>query len=1140
MGTLNVKNVETNGVYVRELLKTCDILALQEHWLFTFQLADIENNFTSHLAYSKAVDEDSPLPPNQKPRGYGGVSILYRKNMDLKVRKLEHGENRMVVVEVQSEPPLCICNVYMPCRNSKGNTRRDDNFQSCLDQIEEVLHIYQKSHIVLVVGDFNASLTENRSNIQDKQFKAMVTSNSLICSQSGLSTFFHPNKTDNAEIDYILCNRKGHSFVKEVTVVAECESNTSDHVPIIAVLNLPVCSQNVGNTVIKCKPKWDNCDKQEYRKFISQTLRSFDSFHISNSSELDILSPLGHLCAVLKTATEVSIPKYKPELTLKKKRCRPWSGEIQEAVKKCRLVWWDWKKDGSPNDPQAISSQRMREAKKCLRREQRREMARRRDLKVESIMAAGNDSKTFFGLIKSQRKTVSTHTDSLMVDGIMCETPEEICQGWATHFQNLALPLQNDKFDSEYKCLVDMDIESIANICEMESRRIIPITEEEVHKAFNKLKNNKAMDSMGLCSEHLKVGGWPVVAFVTGLVNYLIESKSVSVVLKEGLLTPVYKKGGSADPGNYRGITVTPVLLKVLEHVLNSRHNKILEETQSRLQKGFTSGCSSLNAAVILTECILESKNSKQGLLLTTLDTQKAFDVVDHNSLLRRLYLDGVQGDDWLLIRDMYTDCSSRVKWAGLVSDPINIRQGVRQGGVLSTSHYKRYNNPLLLQLEEHYSEVKIGSISIPHVTVADDLAVLARKYSDMQVMLWDVEDNTNRERYCVNPNKSSCLCFNPSRYDAQKKELLMSGDKVMCSECAVHLGISRNVKDKLNVEEKVSIGRKTAYSLMGAGFHSVNGLKTCLNGHIWNTFVVPRLIYGLETLSVKKGDIDCLESFQRKSLRQIQGLPDKTPNCVTLALLGILPIATVIHKNALNLFMSIARNKHFVEYEVAERQLVMKGDEEKSWFNLIKSVLSNYNLPSIYSLFNQPLSKSEWKTILNQAINGHVETSWHEELAQKSSLKYVNPNSLKVGVVHPVWSSVSNSIVDSKRAQLKCKLLTGTYILQGNRAAFNQYTVDATCKLCHTAPETRQHFLAECSAYASERETYIEKLRNNPVLSDEIKRDLRNPELLTQLTLDASIYVNIENIDVLELESRIFIVQIHKKRIARLNQISQ
>ena len=227
-----------------------------------------------------------------------------------------------------------------------------------------------------------------------------------------------------------------------------------------------------------------------------------------------------------------------------------------------------------------------------------------------------------------------------------------------------------------------------------------------------------------------------------------------------------------------------------------------------------------------MTECILESKNNNQGLLITTLDTQKAFDVVDHNSLLRRLYLDGIQGDDWLLIRDMYTDCSSRVKWAGLISDPINIRQGVRQGGVLSTSHYKRYNNPLLLQLEERYTDVKIRSINVPHVTVADDLLVLARKYRGMQVILWDVDDNTNRERYCVNPNKSSCLCYNPTKCEAWQSDLMMAGDKINCSESTVHLGISRNVKDKVNVEEKVSIGRKTAYSLMGAGFHSVNGLN--------------------------------------------------------------------------------------------------------------------------------------------------------------------------------------------------------------------------------------------------------------------------------------------------------------------------
>ena len=122
-------------------------------------------------------------------------------------------------------------------------------------------------------------------------------------------------------------------------------------------------------------------------------------------------------------------------------------------------------------------------------------------------------------------------------------------------------------------------------------------------------------------------------------------------------MTPIYKKGDIGDPENYSGITVTPVLLKILEHILNVRHNEIFAGTQSCLKRGFTEGCPSRNTGVILTECILESANSKQDIWLTILDTQKAFDVVDHSSLLRRLYLDGVHGDDWLLVKDLYTDC---------------------------------------------------------------------------------------------------------------------------------------------------------------------------------------------------------------------------------------------------------------------------------------------------------------------------------------------------------------------------------------------------------------------------------------------------------------------------------------------------
>ena len=94
-----------------------------------------------------------------------------------------------------------------------------------------------------------------------------------------------------------------------------------------------------------------------------------------------------------------------------------------------------------------------------------------------------------------------------------------------------------------------------------------------------------------------------------------------------------------------------------------------------------------------------------------------------------------------------------------------------------------------------------------------------------------------------------------------------MAGDQISKDNDTTHLGIYRDVHDIPNVEEKIRLGRKTAYSLMGAGFQRGIGLKVCFNGFIWSTYVVPRLTYGLEVFIVRKKDTELLEKFQRKSL---------------------------------------------------------------------------------------------------------------------------------------------------------------------------------------------------------------------------------------------------------------------------------
>ena len=140
-----------------------------------------------------------------------------------------------------------------------------------------------------------------------------------------------------------------------------------------------------------------------------------------------------------------------------------------------------------------------------------------------------------------------------------------------------------------------------------------------------------------------------------------------------------------------------------------------------------------------------------------------------------------------------------------------------------------------------------------------------------MQVMIWDVGNNADRERYGIHPSKNSSLIYCPGKR-IETTDFDMAGLKVTSESSTVHIGIKRDVSGKVNVEEKVTLCRKTAYSLMGAGFHSVNGLKNNKKSHSWSTFVVPRIVYGLEVLLPNKKEFECLEKFPRQSFRQIQG----------------------------------------------------------------------------------------------------------------------------------------------------------------------------------------------------------------------------------------------------------------------------
>ena len=66
-----------------------------------------------------------------------------------------------------------------------------------------------------------------------------------------------------------------------------------------------------------------------------------------------------------------------------------------------------------------------------------------------------------------------------------------------------------------------------------------------------------------------------------------------------------------------------------------------------------------------------KKKKKKNKLCIAALDVQKTFDVVNHESLLCKLYHNGISGDDWLLLEDMHTNMKATIYPGQFVNDKI-------------------------------------------------------------------------------------------------------------------------------------------------------------------------------------------------------------------------------------------------------------------------------------------------------------------------------------------------------------------------------------------------------------------------------------------------------------------------------------
>ena len=74
-----------------------------------------------------------------------------------------------------------------------------------------------------------------------------------------------------------------------------------------------------------------------------------------------------------------------------------------------------------------------------------------------------------------------------------------------------------------------------------------------------------------------------------------------------------------------------------------------------------------------------------------------------------------------------------------------------------------------------------------------------------------------------------------------------------------------------------------------------------------------------------------------------------------------------------------------------------------QSYFSRVQDILDIYNLPSLQYLSENLTSKENWKFQVKRAVNKHWSELLQKEASEKSTLKYMNIESMKIGQTHVV-----------------------------------------------------------------------------------------------------------------------------------------
>ncbi|KAK3516089.1 hypothetical protein QTP70_005333 [Hemibagrus guttatus] len=375
------------------------------------------------------------------------------------------------------------------------------------------------------------------------------------------------------------------------------------------------------------------------------------------------------------------------------------------------------------------------------------------------------------------------------------------------------------------------------------------------------MKSGKAVGPDDIPVEVWKCLGEAAVEFLANLFNRVLESERMPEEWRRSVLVPIFKnKGDVQSCSNYRGIKLMSHTMKVWERVVEARLRKVVEICEQ--QYGFMPRKSTTDAIFALRILMEKYRDGQKELHCVFVDLEKAYDRVPREELWYCMRKSGVAEKYVRVVQDMYERSRTVVRCAVGQTEEFNVEVGLHQGSALS---------PFLFAMVMDQLSEEVRQESPWTMMFADDIVICSESREQ-------VEENLERWRFAlerrgmkVSRSKTEYMCVNEREGSGTVR---LQGEEVKKVQEFKYLGstVQSNGECGKEVKKRVQAGWN--------GWRKVSGvlcdqkISARIKGKVYRTVVRPAMLYGLETVSLRKRQESELEVAELKMLRRRHSHP--------------------------------------------------------------------------------------------------------------------------------------------------------------------------------------------------------------------------------------------------------------------------